>query len=145
MTSHPNAAGLGVHWLIFGSSGHITRPEGGVLRNFTKCASHDFEVNYYVKTIIDTSRVAVFGIHVPAVCRAGYYPMDETGVLIRSGITQEVHYNHIRINHYFCKSREEFAIKKDIRGDVNALKRTMKDFDIHDRNECTDIEILSHM
>jgi hypothetical protein len=31
--------GLILHWRMFGSSGHINRPRGGVLRNYIKCYS----------------------------------------------------------------------------------------------------------
>ncbi|MBQ7733401.1 MAG: glycosyltransferase family 2 protein, partial [Synergistaceae bacterium] len=53
MKSHPNAGGLGVNWLIFGSSGHETKPEGGVLKNFTRCAEKNFRANHHIKTICD--------------------------------------------------------------------------------------------
>lgn len=29
--------GLGVNWRVFGSSGHIDKPEGGTLANFVTC------------------------------------------------------------------------------------------------------------
>ena len=32
--------GLALSWVVFGSSGHVTRPTGGALRSFTKCASY---------------------------------------------------------------------------------------------------------
>lgn len=130
--------------MIFGSNGHTTRPEGGVLRNFTKCASRDFSPNHFVKTIIDTAKVAVFGIHEAALCYLGYYMMDETGEVI-GGYTKEVHFDKIRINHYFCKSKEEYIAKRN-RGLADKFGvRAMSNFDAHDRNECTDTEILSHI
>ena len=52
----PNAySGLGVHWLIFGSSGHEHRPPGGTLRSYTRCLQLRHGQHAVVKTIVRTA------------------------------------------------------------------------------------------
>ena len=150
MAAHPNAGGLGINWLIFGSSHHEKKPEGGVLENFTMCAEKDsFWQNRFIKAIIDPARVLVQFVHSPT-CRKGYYYLDENGEIIKliSGtLSEQVHFDKIRINHYFCKSLEEYIAIKQARGDVffgRSLKNTTLDFFYDcDRNDIIDTEILS--
>ena len=44
--------GVGVNWLVFGSSGHKTRPEGLQIANFTKRDLDDAETNKHIKSIV---------------------------------------------------------------------------------------------
>ena len=145
MNSHPNAGGLGVNWLIFGSSGHDSKPEGGVLENYTRCAEKNFYANHHIKTICDPMKVLSAASAHFSLYFSKFYNLDENGNIVTNALTQEVHFEKIRINHYFCKSKEEY-IKKRNRGmaDNNSL-RPMKDFINHDRNECEDTEILNHI
>ncbi|MBQ3402374.1 MAG: glycosyltransferase family 92 protein [Synergistaceae bacterium] len=148
MTSHKNAGGIGINWLVFGSNGHITKPEGGVLENFTRCATRNFDPNHLIKTICDPMKV--FFLYDPhhAVFRKGYQTLDENGEIITGSVTSEVHYEKVRINHYFTKSKEEFISKRN-RGIafetwfMSPMIRPMSDFDSHDRNEFIDTDILS--
>ena len=146
MTSHPNAGGLAVNWCIFGSSGHITKPEGGVLENYTMRAEDDFPANQHIKTICDPTKVFFYGhVHFPTY-RRGFHNLDEDGRIVRGPITEQVHFSKIRVNHYFSKSLEEYQEKR-IRGMADHLSgmRPMSDFTDHDRNEVHDTEILSHV
>ena len=145
MNSHPNAGGLGVNWLIFGSSGHDSKPEGGVLENYTRCAEKNFYANHHIKTMCDPMKVLSAASAHFSLYFSKFYNLDENGNIVTNALTQEVHFEKIRINHYFCKSKEEY-IKKRNRGmaDNNSL-RPMKDFINHDRNECEDTEILNHI
>lgn len=144
MTSHPEAGGLAVNWCIFGSNGHITKPEGGVLENYTRRSYDNFGNNRHIKTICDPLKV--FNLHIHnAAYRRGFCCLDERGEVVRGPLSQEVHFEHIRINHYFGKSREEFIAKRN-RGMADNLGiRAMSNFDVHDRNDIEDTEILSHI
>lgn len=48
-------AGVAVHWLIFGSSGHASRPPGGVLRSYHRCLQLWHAQHCLVKTIVRTA------------------------------------------------------------------------------------------
>ncbi len=145
MSEHNNAGGIAIHWLLFGSGGHETKPEGGVLENYTMCAEKDFRDNYYIKTICDPMKVLSYATAHNPLYRKGFYNLDEEGNIVEGLKAQEVHFEKVRINHYFSKSKEEYIEKKN-RGVADSNNaRTMEDFYIHDRNEVIDTEILTHI
>lgn len=144
MTHHKNAGGLGVNWLIFGSNGHETKPAGGVLKNFTRCAVKDFGPNHHIKTICDPLKVLSCSTHF-TIYYYNFYSLDENGKIIIGPTSESVNFDKIRINHYFTKSKQEL-IQKCARGmaDNNGIRR-VQDTASHDRNEILDTEILSHI
>ena len=145
MKSHENAGGLAVHWLIFGSNGHKTKPKGGVLENYTMASEKDFEPNRHIKTICDPLKVRYYAnCHFPMYFR-GFYNLDENGGTVQAGMSKNVIFDKIRINHYFTKSLEEYILKKNRgKADVDGL-RSMDEFYAHDQNVIRDTEILSHI
>ena len=145
MSSHKEAGGLAVNWCVFGSSGHITKPEGGVLENYTMRAEDDFAINLHIKTICDPSKTMCFAhVHYPNY-RRGFCNFGENGEKVFGPFTKEVHFENIRINHYLTKSKEEYIAKRK-RGcaDENQV-RDMSEFYQYERYEVNDTEILSHM
>ena len=149
MMSHENAGGIAVNWCIFGSSGHESKPEGGVLENYTMRSEDDFIGNSYgnlhVKTICDPLKVFYYAHpHFP-VYRKGYYNLNENGETVIGPFTKKVSFSRIRINHYFSKSKEEFIRKKNRGNADNPFTRSMEDFYFHDQNVIHDTEILSHV
>ena len=146
MNSHPNAGGLGVNWLTFGSSGHEKKPEGGILRNFLMCSEKNFASNFHIKTICDPLRVFAWANpHFP-VYRRGFHNLDVNGEIIDGAFTKEVHHETIRVNHYCTRSKEEFIEKvRRGRADININTRSMKDFYDSDKNDVKDTAILERM
>lgn len=146
MNAHKNAGGIAVNWLVFGSSGHETRPEGGVLENFVMCSDKDFRHNHIIKTICDPLKIiSMSQVHFP-VYRRGYYGLNENGEIVTGSISREVHFSRIRINHYYTKSKEEFMAKiKRGRADLFVNDRTLKDFYDYDQNKIKDTEILERI
>lgn len=145
MNAHPNAGGIAIHWLIFGSNGHVSKPEGGVLENYTMCAEKDYINNHLTKTITDPMKILGASGHL-GVYRIGFYNIDENGNILDKGIWQnEVCFEQIRINHYYAKSIEEFKAKIE-KGKADRLgTRSMGDFAFHDKNDIRDTEILSYI
>ena len=144
MKAHPNAGGLAVNWCMFGSNGHISKPEGEVLENYTRSAKNDMNLrdNHVIKTVFDPAKAVSFiSDHFP-IYRIGFNNLDETGRITYGTHTQEVHYDMIRINHYFTKSREEFIAKRSRGRADGAGMLSMEEFDSHDHNEAEDTEIL---
>ena len=147
MSEHPKAGGIGINWLMFGSNGHIKKPKGGVLENYIRCAEKDLTTNLHIKTICDPLKVLLYcNPHFP-IYRKGFHNFDEAGNIIEGPFTREVHFDKIRINHYYTKSKEEYATIKMVRGmaDSNPNVRTMDYFYGGDRNEVLDTEILSRI
>ena len=142
MAEHPNAGGIGINWLIFGSSHHEKRPAGGVLENFTMCAEKSFVVNHHIKTIFDPLKAMSAGVHYP-IYRRGSQNLDENGKIISGTRTEQVNFDKIRINHYFTKSKEETIAKLNKGVATAPVLRTMGFFNANDRNEVIDTDILS--
>lgn len=137
-----NYGGLGIHWCCFGSSGHIHKPEGGVLENYTNRAEDSFKNHIAVKTVFNPRKViAISNPHFPCY-RPGIYNINENEHKFWGPVDQEVSYSKFRLNHYFCKSKDE-CIAKFNRGmaDVDG-KRSWDKFVEYDRNEVHDTTIL---
>ena len=145
MKAYPNAGALEINWLIFGSSHHEKRPAGGVLENFTMC-SKNFRSNGFTKYICDPLKTLAAGVHMP-VLRKGSCNLDENGDIVDNIPTDKFSFEKIRINHYFCKSLEEYTAIKMGRGDVTfgVTVKKIGMFHDHDQNEEIDTEILSRI
>ena len=145
MTSHPKAGGIGINWCMFGSNGHITKPEGGVIKNYTMRAEDDFPAHHAIKTICDPMKVLSFvNVHFPDYCR-GFCNMSESEEIISGPGSRTISFSKIRINHYYTKSKEEYIEKKNKGRADNMQERDMQAFYDCDRNIIHDTEILSRV
>jgi Glycosyltransferase family 92 len=109
---------IAVYWRVFGFSGHEKRPPGLVIENFTMRAPFPPEpgVKGYLlkfKSLVDPSKVsAVVSPHVVRLENGRVGACTENGILVPSDDEREQVYNgHLRINHYYSKSREEMEQK----------------------------------
>lgn len=136
--SHKEVAGLGIHWLIFGSSHLMTQPEGLVTENYVYRSKTNFYKNKHVKTIINPRKILGYtNAHLP-IPLPGYKIVNENYKIIDSPASDSVTVNKIRINHYFTKSKEEFMKKRNRGLADNVGKRSMQEFQIHDKNDVFD-------
>lgn len=146
MTAHKNAGALAVNWCIFGTSGHEKRPAGGVLENFTMCAEHDFYHNHEYKSICDPLKILAAGVHAPLCFYRGFGEIDENGEPFDViGFPYKINFEKIRINHYFCKSKQEFEEKIRRGKPTNPGGHKWGIFEHMDQNAVRDTEILSRM
>jgi hypothetical protein len=117
LRAYEQYGGLTLNWKIFGSSGHIQRPEGGVLQNYKMCFT-----NFHIKTIVNTRNVLKnLGPH-DFEYFPGFNAVDTNfkrvngpfnpGILEVAG---DDLFSIMYINHYCTKSREDFE-KKSKRG-----------------------------
>ena len=119
-----------INWLIFGSNGQTKRLPGYVMERFTKRGTR----HWLSKTIVNPRKIHKIGVHEHIV----------SGRTLHPGIDQ------IRINHYHCKSWEEYQLKA-AKGDVlfgrenGPLKYARKCFDEHDLNDISDLTILKFL
>ncbi|MDR2481649.1 MAG: glycosyltransferase family 92 protein [Spirochaetaceae bacterium] len=126
--------GLGINWLVYGSSGRQTKTEGLVIERFKDHSEKNFHSNGHIKTIVNPRYVLQINIH-DAVYRAGKFCVNTNKEVIKGPFSGVV-FDQIRINHYFGKSYEEFLQKRQ-RGmaDHKDEKRSMQNFYGGDRNE----------
>jgi hypothetical protein len=121
-----------VYWILFGSSGHLKRPEGSVIENFTRCLdldtakSDNFDhgdalrrPDTYVtgwakdgKSIANPRLVRKYYVHQPELVWDGIV-IDEKfrPHLRRKPGTVDLSCSVFRINHYWSKSIEDIRIK----------------------------------
>lgn len=121
-----NVAQIIIPWVIFGSNGHVEKPNGGVLENYTRRAKH----SWLYKAIINPRLVFSMGCHGHNV----------------AGRTICVSMSRLRVHHYHCKSLQEYKTKA-MRGDAwdgadaGMKKYQMDCFKRHDLNDVEDLVI----
>lgn len=142
-----NAGGIGMNWCIYGSSGYKTKPaEGLVMENFTRHSVVSYEGNFHIKTIVKPTRViGVNHSHYPEY-KPGFYGINFEGEIIPGWWNMISEYTGIRLNHYYCKSWEEF-VKRNAYGKASgheapSAERISKRFYGNDRNEVLDESML---
>ncbi len=141
----PDAAAVGAHWAMFGSSGHVQRPDGLVIEAFRRRSEPGFWANQHIKSILRPGRAG-------RAVNAHYFEVEEGYVTPEAipiqwsderGIAREPPVYHLlQVNHYFVKSKEQWA-RKMARG-YHDVKRLDPDaeFNHNDRNEVEDTAIL---
>lgn len=140
-----STGGVGLHWRIFGSSGHRTYSDDLVIRRFVRCAA-GFET--FVKSIVRRNAVANIRVHFARLSSGTYVAANgepvEAGRRIKPVPTPLPAW----INHYILKSVEEYQAKAS-RGNAhrapdaaNKRARFTPDYwDRFDRNEAEDLAI----
>lgn len=143
-----DCAGIAVNWEIFGSNGHLTKPEGLVIENYTR---RQADLNPHVKSIMQPSKTAKVGANphffIPR------YPYDNT-VIDEYG--NELHDNYalqgktrdfLKIHHYHTKSKAEYFERKSTKPDpglgvIRDLGWIETSFAAHDRNDVEDLSAV---
>lgn len=111
--------GLAVGWILFNSNGHILRPDGLVIDNYTRGLEDDM---YHVKTLVQPSKTVGHGgtphnfVHLPGFCTVDENRRPMSGPVMKpptpgrfdpTGYPREL----IRLHHYQVMSREEYVEK----------------------------------
>lgn len=125
-------AGVGANWTMFSSNGHVKRPEGGILENYTACLG----LNPHIKSIVQPSMTHAAKSPHHFIYTCSNFCANEDGVPVPGFNTYPLA-TKIRINHYYYKSRNDFQEKID-RGLATQMKndreRSINDFDSHLEN-----------
>jgi len=136
LKKHCASGSLGLSWRLFGDSGKLSYSAEPVLERFTMC---EYEPNLHVKVIARCEDVESIPSPHYVTLKPGKQQRDPTGRIM--GVQ---YYNDkptlkgMYINHYFCKTREEWK-KKQARGKADLLDiRPDNDFDRHNFNEVED-------
>ncbi|MCH5276387.1 MAG: glycosyltransferase family 2 protein [Desulfovibrionaceae bacterium] len=98
--------GLGVNWNVFSSNGHISRPSGGILKNYTSCLG----LNGHIKSIVRPKLIQypVSAHHFKY--KDGFCCVNEDFIPIKTFHTYPIG-EKLRINHYYYKSQYDFYNK----------------------------------
>lgn len=142
--SDASVSAVALNWANFGSNGELFAEEGLVAERFTQRAPQKFNVNHNFKSIVRASRIERFYNPHHADLRYGRY-IDALGNDLElhpkhgHGVSAEVVWNGVRVNHYAVKSLEEFLLGKHLRGSAASANRVKHKayFKAHDRNDET--------
>ncbi|WP_432709309.1 glycosyltransferase family 2 protein [Pedobacter sp.] len=143
MQKYEPYGGLGVSWLIFGSNGHVKKPAGRQLENFTMRSETSFIANTHIKSIVQPrfvkseSNAHSFKYLKNYDCVNEHFEATEGWYSPNSVDT-------IQLNHYYCRSLEEYH-QKVTRGNCDTKRaRKLEAFYTHNQesNAVEDTEIL---
>lgn len=142
--SDPSVGAVALNWANFGSNGELFAEEGLVIERFTQRAPQKFTANHNFKSIVRPSYANQFNNPHHAALRDGRYIDTQGNDLIShpkhgNGVSAEVLWNGVRVNHYVVKSLEEFLLGKHLRGSAATANRVKHKayFKAHDRNDET--------
>ncbi|WP_260236709.1 glycosyltransferase family 92 protein [Escherichia coli] len=142
--SDPSVSAVALNWSNFGSNGELFAEEGLVIERFTQRAPQQFNANKNFKSIVRPKSAIHFNNPHHVELRYGRY-IDTLGNDLVShpkhgnGVSEEVVWNGVRVNHYVVKSLEEFLLGKHLRGSAATANRVKHKayFKAHDRNDET--------
>ena len=114
--------GLCIYWENYGANGHINKPTGSVMSNYTKpCKILEKDKNTCFKSIVNLKNSYYFkNKHLIENC------IDINDNIIGNSNIHPI-YHTIWIKHYITKSLEEYKSKLN-RGNITKNFRTMSDF-----------------
>ena len=135
--------GIGMNWRLFGDSGLEKQTEKSVLNRFTKT---EIIGNQHIKTLFDVKCFVRFQQCHSIETKPGYNIQSTDGRIIKGPFNKEPNLDVIQLNHYKCKTFEEFQkiVKRGRAGtEIGNPKNTIGDvrgfFDMHNRNEIEDL------
>jgi glycosyltransferase involved in cell wall biosynthesis len=136
--------GIGINWRVFGSSGHLARPDGLVTESFTHRAPDKFKANRHVKSIVRIGKVREMVTQHYFRVEGAYLLCDGSKLPRRfDGVSDSVARRHsLTIHHYITKSREQ-CMRKIARGRPkpswsDKKYRPMSYWENNDRNDKAD-------
>lgn len=131
--------GIGVNWVLFGDN-NLTgdTDDYSVVKRFTK---RQLDVNEHIKSTIKLTDDVVMSVHAPS----NKMLCNTNKELFFGSFNRNTLDDIAQINHYFCKTIEEF-IEKINRGRSDTFqKRTIDEFGGHNANDIEDITALKFM
>jgi len=136
---------LEINWLLYGSGGYETKTDELVMERFKRRSELNFSTNRHVKTIVNPRLFRHMINPHTVLCLNNRMPVDTNGNPCLLDFPQrEPLHDKIRINHYYCKSWEEYQGKSNrgfadqTKEEGQKLKRNSVSFNWHDRNEVLD-------
>jgi Glycosyltransferase family 92 len=104
LTPYEAYPALAVHWVMFGSSGHVRRPEGLVLENYLYRQQN---VSPAIKSIVNPRRIAASRSTHYWLYKHRQFAADENEQPVKGWTSTPATAEVLRINHYWSKSLED--------------------------------------
>ena len=140
------AAGVGVNWCIYGSSHLDKKPKGLITENFIYRGTEKDWGNFHIKTICNPRLVKNYiSPHYPIYQLGGYSINDSNGKRLWGWFCHDVRWQNLRVNHYYCKSKEQY-LQKISRGlGDREGEYDMKQFNDYDLNAVKDESMVVYV
>ena len=104
-----------LRWVFYGANGHIRKPDGKVMDNFTRICVTSFDYHWQMKSFVNTKKFESWRKPIHEV-KGGIYPLDNDNL------------HKAFVNHYFTKSWDEWKTKILQRGDTFPNHRKIEEF-----------------
>ena len=120
---------VGINWVMFDSNNHKTAPSDMLItEDYTRVhKDYNMKENLHIKSIVNPRKVLM--MYNPHFC---IYPRNNFAVtenyeIIEGPFTKYNSVEKIRINHYHCKSEQEYIAKVSRGGANSTKKRTLSE------------------
>jgi glycosyltransferase involved in cell wall biosynthesis len=145
--SDSNIAMVAINWRIFGDAHATSYDNRPLIERFCWASEVNFEPNKHFKSLSRVSAIeCVANRHF---CRVRGEAIHASGRPLQPEYLAEVDWSVAQINHYFCKTYEEYRRKagrgKGWVSGTDAIEKFSYDreaFDFHNRNDCLDRSAL---
>jgi hypothetical protein len=135
--------GIEINQVIYGSSGHKTKTGGFVLERFKDHAPFDLVENRGVKSIVNPRHVFFMSTAHVAEYFNGERSVDTNKKkTVKGSLDRPALHDRLRLNHYACKSFEEFIARIDLGRASSPGKMNAEDFADRDHNEVKNDPIM---
>ena len=142
ISTYLTSSGICINWRFFGSNGHKYFTDLPVLERFTM---RQFDFDHNIKTLVRTDRLLRYSNpHCPDLLTTGLIT-DLLGnpINVNDPVSESDTASIAQINHYFCKSWQEFTWKIN-RGRATTVseRRKTDDFAWSNRNDVIDTSAI---
>ena len=143
----PEIGAVALNWATYGSSGHIEATDDLVIERFVRRGDRIWHTNHHYKMAVrSAARPRTRGTPHHFDVGDGYEKVQGNGMRLAThpergeGLSAEVNWERVRINHYVVKSRREFFDRKGPKGRATVVGATKGEnyYFSHDRNEVKD-------
>lgn len=143
LKKHSNAAGIALNWCLYGNSGHKNRPKGLITESYIERGKESNPLNHMIKTLCNPRMVHYYiSPHYPQY-RLGAISVDSTGEKRSKGwFCRDLTFKNLRLNHYYCKSEEDYKIKTSRGLGDRAGCYDLSKYDKYNLNEVHDESML---
>jgi hypothetical protein len=144
LSAYEKFGGLGISWLVFGSNGHVEKPDGLQVNNFTRRSLKSHPENDHIKSIVQPQHVlSIAGDPHHFVYQKKYFCVNENFKRLEGARNPHTS-NKIQLNHYFLRSFEQFKIKVSRgRADLDVPRKLQEFYDMDkDANRIADESIV---
>jgi hypothetical protein len=138
-----NVPGIEINQVLYGSSGHKTKTSGFVLERFKDHAPFDLIENRGVKSIVNPRHVFFMSTAHVAEYFNGERSVDTSKKkTVKGSLDRPALHDRLRLNHYACKSLEEFTSRINLGRASSPGKLLVSEFNNRDRNEIKNDTII---